>query len=345
MQFGEFPHLSPARARSIAAELAARVKLGEDPAAEKKVRRAEAAHTFGRVVEAYLEQKRDVLRPKSYNGIERYLSTYAKPLHNLPATAVDLKKIAVHLDTIAKEHGPVSANRARAALSAMFTWAMRRGLHNSNPVALTEERPEQSRDRVLTDDELALIWNAVGDGEYGIVVKLLILSGQRIGEIGGLRWSEINFARGEISLPAERVKNNTAHTVPLSDAALGILRGRSRDGDNVFGRSARGFVGWGKGKTRLDQALTAKLGRPLPAWTLHDLRRTFATGLQRLGVRLEVTEACLNHISGSRGGIKGIYQRHDWAGEKATAMARWADHVMNVVAGRKSNITPMRRGA
>jgi hypothetical protein len=113
----------------------------------------------------------------------------------------------------------------------------------------------------------------------------------------------------------------------------------------VFGFGGAGFVGWGKAKKRLDERIADKLGAPLPHWTIHDLRRTLATGLQRLGVRLEVTEAILNHVGGSRSGIAGIYQRHDWATEKRAALDAWATHVLAVVSGKgkRGNVTPLRR--
>jgi integrase len=344
MTLGEFPALPPAKARSQAEDLYAKVRLGQHPAADKKTNRNEARHTLGRLVSGYLEAKRGELRDTSYAEVKRYLDDYAKPLHGLPAAAVDRKRIADLLDTIAKK-GPVTANRARTCLSALFSWAMRRGLHDSNPVIGTERRKERSRDRVLTDGELAIIWNALdGDSDYSDIIRLLILTGQRAGEIAGLRWGEIDFDEGLISLPAARCKNGRAHRFPMSVPARDILKRRPHTRDYVFGVGEGEFVGWAKCKIALDARITEKLGAELPDWVIHDLRRTFATGLQRLGVRLEVTEAILNHVSGSRGGIAGIYQRHDWAAEKRQALDAWATHVLAVVSGKKgkSNVTPIR---
>src|SRR5262249_54433648 len=173
------------------------------------------------------------------------------------------------------------------------------------------------------------------------IVRLLILTGQRAGEIGGLRWSEIDFERGLISLPAHRTKNGQPHSIPMSEPVLDILKSRTRTRDFVFGKGIEGFGGWDRNKKRLDAQIGDKISEP---WTIHDLRRTFATGLQRLGVRFEVTEAALNHISGSRSGISGIYQRHGWADEKKLAFNAWAAHVLSVVSGKrgKSNVTAIR---
>jgi integrase len=338
MTLGEYPGLSATKARDTAQDLYARVRLGQHPASDKKKSRSEARHTFGRLVNGYLEYKRNELRNSSYAEQARFLDRYAKSLHGLPATAIDRKKIADLLDVVAKERGPVSANRARTSLSALFSWSIRRGLHDSNPVIGTEQRRERSRNRVLNDSELAKIWNALSGGDYSDIIRLLILTGQRAGEISGLRWDEIVFDENLISLPAERCKNGRPHQFPLASAASDILKARPRTREHVFGAGKSGFDGWAKCKTRLDAR--AKVSD----WVVHDLRRTFAIGLQRLGVRLEVTEAILNHVSGSRGGVAGIYQRHDWATEKRAALDAWAGHVLAVVSGKKgkSNVMPMR---
>jgi integrase len=309
MTLGEYPALPPAKARETAQDLYARVRLGQHPAADKKVSRSEARNTFGRLVSNYLESQKAELRDHSYTEVERYLDRYAKSLHVLPATTVDRKRIAELLDSIAKEHGAVSANRARGSLSALFAWAMRRGLHNVNPVVGTEQRKERSRDRVLADAELAIIWNALGSNDYGDIIRLLILTGQRAGEIGGLRRNEIDLDENLISLPAERTKNAHPHSIPMSSPVRKILSARPRTRDYVFGRGGGNFSSWGKCKIRLNAQIADKLGRPLTDWVIHDLRRTFATGLQRLGVRLEVTEAILNHVGGNRAGVGGIYRR------------------------------------
>ena len=330
---GEYPALPPAKARSIAEDYYADVRRGGHPAVEKKKKRDEARHTFGKLVSGYLEFQKAEVRASTYVGLELYLNRHARTLHNLPATAVGRRHIADLLDGIAKNSGSVSANRARASLSALFSWSMRRGLHDSNPVIGTEQRKEKSRDRVLTDAELAIIWNALNDSGFSDIIRLLILTGQRADEIAGLRWSEIDFEEGIISLPAERCKNGRAHQFPMSPFVRDILKLRPQSREYVFGTGNDGFSGWGKCKARLDAKIAENVGNPLPHWTTHDLRRTLATGLQRLGIRLEVTEAILNHVSGSRGGVAGIYQRHDWATEKRAALDTWGSHVLAVVSG------------
>jgi integrase len=340
MTLGEFPALPATKARETAQDLYAKVRLGQHPAAEKKQNRQEHRNTFGRLVSGYLEFKKNEVRSRTYVLTDLYLNKKAKSLHGLPAGVIDRRKIAELLDEIAKNSGATSANRARSALSAMFSWAMRKGLHDSNPVVATEKRRERSRDRALSDNELAAVWKVLGAKDYGDILRLLILTGQRANEIGGLRWSEIDFDNDLISLPAPRTKNNQAHSIPMSEPVLQILRARKRTRDLVFGRGAIGFNGWNRSKCLLD----AKIAGGLASWRVHDLRRTFATGLQRLGVRLEVTEAILNHVGGNRAGVGGIYRRYDWATEKQQALDAWAAHVLAVVSGKKgkSNVTPIR---
>ena len=347
MTLGEYPALPPAKAREIAQDLYARVRLGQHPAADKKANREEARYTFGRLVSGYLEFQKSEIRPRTYILVELYLNQYARGLHGLPATAIDRKKIADFLDSVAKNSGAVSANRARSALSALFSWSMKKGLHDSNPCIGTEKRKERSRDRVLSDSELATIWNALGPTDYGDILRLLILTGQRAGEIGGLSWKEISFDENMISLPAQRTKNGQAHSLPMSAPVRDILKVRTHGRDLVFGRGRVGFNGWNRSKVALNAKITTKLGEELLDWTVHDLRRTFATGLQRLGIRLEVTEALLNHSGGNRAGVGGVYRRYDWATEKKAALDAWATHVLSVVSGKKAggNVTPIRERA
>jgi integrase len=157
------------------------------------------------------------------------------------------------------------------------------------------------------------------------------LTGQRVSEVAGMRWDELSTDLATWAIPAERTKNGTAHLVALARAVRELLVRLPRTGELAMpGRKPTSpFSGWSKARA----SLTAISG--VSNWTLHDLRRTMATGLQRLGIRLEVTEALLNHSSGSRAGIVGIYQRHDWATEKRAALDQWADHVTAVADDRR----------
>jgi integrase len=344
LKLGDYPGLPLRKARSIAQDLHAKVHLGGHPAADKKSARADAADTFGGLVTRYLKHQETELRASSLKNLRRYLDDYAAPFHAQPIATVDKKRIAGLLGKIAVECGAVSSNRMRSSLSAMFAWGMGEGLCEHNPVIGTAKRDEKSRERVLSDSELRSLWNVLPDDDGGDIVRLLILTGQREMEIGGLRWSEIDFDRELISLPGERTKNGKPHEIPMSAPVREILKSHPQNGRKpVFGKSEDGFVGYAKFKGRLDQAIATARGAPIPHWTIHDIRRSVATGMAELGELPHVIEACLNHTSGQRGGIAGIYNRAQYRAEKAQALAKWATHVVALAKGQKSNVRALRR--
>ena len=197
-----------------------------------------------------------------------------------------------------------------------------------------------NRDRVLTDRELASIWNACLDDDFGRIVKLLILTGCRREEIGALKWSEID---GDVmTIPGERTKNHKAHALTLPALALNILKSiPPREGrDSIFGGRGEGFSAWSYTMMALLTRITTDEGKTMAGWVLHDLRRTFRIGLGKLGVAPHVAELCINH---RKGGVEAIYDRHRYDREIAAALALWADHVAAIVAGRESNLRALKR--
>ena len=321
------------RARQIAAELHAQVRLGHDPALEKRIRVERAYHTVGALVDKYLTQQRSQLRPGSYRAVERHLYRHAAALHALPVDAVERQAIAARLNSIEQNSGAVTANRVRSSLSAMFVWGMREGLVLANPVINTNKREERPRERVLTDAELRLIWQALGNNQYSTVVRLLLLTGQRMSESAGLKWGEIDFDRGVISLSGERTKNHRPHEIPMSKTVRALLAAQPQRRDRVFGEGAAPFAGTSRRKAALDQDIARARGPkgPLPAWVHHDLRRSVATGMAEIGIQPHIIEAVLNHVSGHKGGIAGIYNRAQYGPEKAQALARWDRHIAGLV--------------
>ncbi len=189
---------------------------------------------------------------------KRYLNEYWKILHRIPIHEVKRRDIAVRLSEISEKHGPVAAARARIALSGIFAWAMREGIVDANPVIGTNKPPEPpSRDRVLTDAELAEIWTACQDNDYGRIVKLALLTGVRREEIGGLTWQELDIDRAELNLPPERTKNGRPHIIPLSPMALSIVAAtpRREGREYLFGEGVGAFSGWSKAKVALDRRI------------------------------------------------------------------------------------------
>jgi integrase len=348
---GAVKALSAVKARATAADLHAKVRLGFDPAGRKLEDRARAAETFGAMLVTYLAHKRATVRPGSYTGIERHLERHARRLHGTRVDQIDRRAIAGLLTAVTAASGPIEANRVRASLSAFFAWAMREGLADKNPVTGTGRQPERSRERVLADAELKAIWAATAGGDdYSAIVRLLMLTGCRAAEIAALSWSEIFGDR--IVLPEAQTKNEPARTkngrgfiLPLSDAAQAIIEARPRDGDRdfVFGRrDDRPFSGWSVCKDLLDARIKDN-GATVERWTPHDLRRTCATRMAELGVQPHIIEAVLNHVSGHKAGVAGIYNRATYEPEKRQALMLWADHLLSVVEGRRRKVVSFTR--
>jgi integrase len=217
----------------------------------------------------------------------------------------------------------------------MCAWAIERGLIEVSPCAgIRAPAAETSRDRVLSDDELKAVWLAA-DGlaaPYNAFVKLLILTGARRSEVAGMMWREIDFDAKLWTLPAARAKNATEYQIPLSDSAVQILRALPRiaDSDLVFTLSGRVPIrGFHNIKTRIDDLMPGG-----PPWTLHDLRRTFASGCARLGIAVHVVEAALNHRSGSIRGIAAVYNRYSYDTEKRAALEVWGHHVEGLASAK-----------
>lgn len=372
---GSYPAISLKDARSEATRLRAEIERGANPHNEKVVARRRAAEvndTFEAVARRYIEEYQ-FRRNRSWEWTARLLgfavdteaTVAAKecpPLRVVKdgsrdqrgrrrlsladrwgkrrlGNITDSDVIAV-LDSISART-PILANRLHAILHKLFDWARSKKLPVTANPCVGIERParEKSRDRVLEDKELRKVWLAADKlgHPYAGIVKLLILTGQRRNEIAGLRWSEVDIDESVLHLPAARTKNGLAHDVPLSAPAQAVISNLPRivDADLVFTIKRQRVTGFSRAKERLDAA------SGVTDWTLHDLRRTVASGLQRLGVRLEVTEAVLNHKSGSTAGIVGVYQRHDYAGEKRDALARWGDYVDALVSGTKANVVTL----
>jgi len=326
--------LDPSKARSLAKDVLARVRLGEDPLALKHEARARANETLGAQLPRYLAFKRASLRPRSYAQVARHLTVHAKPLHNRPLAtlASDRRGVAIVLAKVAEASGPVEANMVRSSLSACCRWLMGEGLLDGNPIIATNKAAQNgARKRVLSDAELKRVWNGLDDGRYGAIVKLLVLTGLRREEIGGLRWDEIDLGNAVVEIPASRMKANRPHVIPLSGPALEILRRRPRTGDYVFGRG-RGFQGWSARRKALD----AVIGGARPDFVLHDLRRLASTVMhEKLGIQPHIVERVLAHVGHQRG-VAGTYNKAEYLAERRRALVRWADYVLAVVTGEES---------
>jgi integrase len=234
------------------------------------------------------------------------------------------------------------ARAVAAQLSSFYSWALPRlDRLEANPCrdAWKPAKPP-ARERVLSDAELRALWQAAAAerAPFGPGIRLLLLTLQRRDEVFSADCSEFDLERAEWTIPAGRAKNGLAHIVPLSPAAIAELEPLidDRRGGRLFparGNAENGSSGFSKAWARVRAAVDQAMQREVERFTIHDLRRTGATGMQRLGIRLEVTEAVLNHVSGTRAGIVGVYQRHHFTDEKRHALNAWAAELERIIAG------------
>ena len=339
---GSCSALSLAKARKAACGIMGDVAKGIDPAAERKNAKAREALTLAALLSdwqaLHLASKRPRYAAEAVRAVRNAFPRYL----DLPAADLGRATIVKTLDAMARKGSAAMAARTAAYGKAAYGWAVKRGAIPANPFVNLPVASPARRERVLSDDELAAIWRATdGPGPFNGIVRMLILTGQRREEVAGMTWAELSDDLSTWIIPASRAKNGATHIVPVSAPAQDLLRNVPRFVELAFPGLRGTFNGFSKAKAALD----ARSG--VTDWRLHDLRRTAATGLQRLGVRLEVTEQVLNHVSGSRAGIVGVYQRHDFAVEKRAALDAWGAHVLALVEGRAAmgNVVTLRESA
>ena len=342
MLLGSAEVLTADQARAAAKKVLAAVALGEDPQAEKTARRSADKLTFADLVNEFLAIKEMTVRSHTLTEMRRYLQgSYFKPLHSMPADTVSRKDIAARLLVITRESGSATATWAHAAMSGLFAWAMGQGLCEVNPVVgINRPKKTPPRERVLSDLELATIWHALEDDDFGRIVRLLMLLGQRRTEVGSMTWRELDLDRGLWTIPGTRTKNGRPHTLPLPPIAEAIIASVPRmvGRDHLFGARASGFTSWPFAKKRLD----VQLGDKVEAWVLHDLRRSCATRMCDLGIQPHVVEQILNHQSGHRAGIVGVYNRSSYEREVRAALTLWNDHIRTLIEGGERKVITMR---
>jgi integrase len=353
-----FPSL--ATARRLAQDALDKVAEGHDPAAEKQAATDPGGDLFSAVTEQFIQRHaRANTRISSARQTERWLAKEVLPKWgNKPIQDITKRHVLDLLDGIVDRGGGLSANRVLAVTRKLFNWAVQRGIVSISPVAgIKPLLSEPSRDRVVSDDEIRWLWLACDRLAYpfGAMVKLLLLTGQRRTEVAGMTFAELDLDKSIWTIPGGRTKNDESHEVPLSDAALRVIASLPRIKSNkgyLFTTNAESHVsGYSAAKRQVDKTMLdiAREGGgadvDIPRWTLHDLRRTTASGMARLGIALPVIEKVLNHSSGSFAGIVGVYQRHHFADEKRTALDAWANLVLATVDGRPANVVPIRMPA
>lgn len=343
---GSYPAVDLKTARELGAKALRAVAEGRDPGHEKAQARASQPDSIETVAAQFIERHcQRVNRPKTARETERLLRRNVLPRwRGRSVASIARRDVLDVLDRVVDAGAPIEANRVLAATRKMFAWAVARDIIVTSPCAgVKPPSPERSRDRVLSDDELRLVWLAADKigWPFGPLVQLLALTGQRREEVGQMRWSEIDLEKRLWTLPPTRTKNNQPHEVALSAPAVAILKSvpRLADSDLVFTTNgATSVSGYSKAKRGIDALLPPNT----PHWTFHDLRRTCASGMARLGVNLPVIEKVLNHASGSFAGIVGVYQRHSFADEKRHALEAWGNFVAALVDGKPAKVLRLR---
>ena len=318
---GPYPRIGLVEARESAARILRNVAEGRDPTPR-------AAGTVEDAVEQFLRTyARPRYRPSTLRDCERAMAIAVTTWRGRRLESITKGDVRSLLADIA---APAASNQTYKLLRRFFSWCAEADILTNSPFAgLKKLHKDKSRERVLTDDELRRVWLAAGQIGYpfGVFVKLAILTGQRRSEIAGMRRDELRD--GNWTLPGTRTKNGRVHVVPLSRQAAQLIEQQPRISDHyVFSFGDKAISGFHNAKATLDKVAG------ISGWTVHDLRRTTASGMAGLGVSLVVIEKILNHVSGSLAGIVGVYQRHEFAEEKRAALQQWADHVEQLVKCR-----------
>ncbi len=331
-KLGSYPQMRLAAARTAAERLLEAIARDGSGAAVDR--------TFGDVAEAWIEK---VAKPKNdtWKLQKRRLEMYAYPEWR-DRRIVDIRRGDVR-DLIEGIEGAALPNSVLTVIKTVFRFALSRDWIDASPVeGIEKPKAEVERDRVLDMSELVRVWNAAGLAgfPFGHLVRMLALTGQRRTEVAGMRWSDVDLEAATWTLQSADTKSERKHLVPLSGPAVELLRSLPRLGNYVFTTDGETHVsGYAKGKARLD-AFIAASGDPLKPWTLHDLRRSAATHMVRLGVLEEVVGRVLNHAP--KGVTAKNYALHSYAPEKRSALDRWAAELMRAVSGNSSdNVVPL----
>lgn len=324
LTLGRYPFLPLADAREKASAALKLVETGVDPALAKEAE-ADASFQFAAVVDAYVERHCTVHnKPSTAKETERLLRNhFVAAWGKRDIRDIQQPHINQVLDGLVKSGRPSEANHALGVIKTLFRWCTERDMLAVSPCAKVKKPAKHnSRARVLTDIELKAVWNAAAgeDHPFGTMTKLLVLTCQRRGEVTQMRWEQLDLEGNTWTIPADLSKNGREHVLPLTTHTKALIEAVPRSADFVF--PARGNIenvisGFTRAKTRLDAA------SGVAGWTLHDLRRTGATHMARLGVAPHVIERVLNHVSGTFAGVAGVYNRFQYLDEMRAALTIW----------------------
>jgi integrase len=357
---GSYPDWSALRAVREARNLRQRIDRGEDPLEDRAPipKTKSIAGMLDEFVERYVEREAKL---RSVVHIKRSFEQLVKPqIGKIGIYELRRSDVAAMLDKIADERGVVMADQTLAFVRKAFNWYAGKDGDFNSPIVkgMSRTKPrERQRSRVLSDDEIRIIWPALDEaGTFGALIKTLLLTAQRRDEVANMSRREIG-KDGIWTIPAERYKTKRPNHVPLSKAALDLIEAQPKldDCDFVFPSRVRTpYSGFGKSKAALDKAVLATMKKPaekgakvapIPNWTLHDLRRTAKTLMARAGVRPDISERVLGHVIA---GVEGTYDRHSYANEKRDALEKLAvmiERILNPLPVKVAMLAELRSKA
>jgi integrase len=348
IKVGDFPVMPLSEARSRARALLMEMQDGVDPRARKAAAaRAEAAKqasTFAAVAENFIS--RHVTSKRTARNIEALIRRELIPRWGeQPIADITRADVIALMDEIVDRGHPEAARQVFAYVRRLFGWAVPRfdlqhapTDHLSAKDLIGAKKPRQ---RVLSDNEIALIWRATEGSEaayFGPYVRLLLLLGVRRTELGRATWGEFDLDAALWTIPPARMKSDEPHAVPLAPAALEILRALPQGQGYVIGGRP---IHYSRAKRQLDARVTAvNGGKAIPRWRLHDARRTFRTGLSRLQIPPHIAELAIGH---RQPGLHRIYDQHRFDDEKRHAFAAWAQRVMSIAVPPPDKVVALRK--
>ncbi len=352
---GDYGDMTLTEARDAARDFKEQLRKNIDPVAEKQkahaANRERMANDFSSLGQLFIERHVNKLRASTARDYTRIVDKVLTPIWGKrPIADIQGAEIISLIDQ-EESRAPVQARLTFAVARKLFAFAVERQLIPVSPFAgLKAPAAPRARDRILSDEEVSIFWNATEDigWPYAPAYKFLLITGQRREEVSGLAWIEINIDKAEWVIPAEKAKNGKAHTIDLSPLALEIIEKQPKLGALVFASNGdKPLNGWSRAKKRLDAAMARHrpdtgMMQDIPAWRNHDLRRTAASGMAALGIAPHIVERVLNHVSGSTGGLVAVYQHHDYRKERKAALIGWGRKVEQIVDMPEDNVVPLR---
>jgi integrase len=341
---GQYGNITLEQARDLARKKFGEVADGKDPLLLKKAHKKKHEWTVKRAYGEFLK-KHAQANNKHWPETNRIFEKDILPaIGKRPIDEVRKEDIIKILDSVTDRKARIMANRTLAAIRKFFNWCVERDIITHSPAYMVAapSRPK-SRDRVLSDQELKEIWQTAENFHYpfGPLVRFLIVTGQRRGEVAAMRWQDYDEKKKLWIIPKDMTKSGRQHEVPLSNLAIQILKSIPNMGDYIFTSSGeRPFENFSRDKNELVHKLkTARREKnyaPMPHWTLHDLRRTTASGMAGLGIPPHIVEKLLNHSSGVISGVSAVYNRYEYGKEKKEALDKWAMHIQEILQASDS---------